>query len=91
MVDLSEEFITAVYLGLKKTGMAVLWSLKKGNIPEFNANMFVRPWLPQARLLSLPAVRAVITHCGWNGILDCVYAQKPMLMVPEFNDQPGNC
>jgi glucuronosyltransferase len=50
----------------------------------------VRKWLPQRELLALEEVKAVITHCGWGGLTECVMCGKPMLAVPGFGDQPMN-
>jgi glucuronosyltransferase len=35
-------------------------------------------------------VKLVITHAGWGGVMECLLAQKPMLCVPVFGDQPEN-
>lgn len=36
LLTASQQFINYLYYGLKKTGMAVLWSLKENNLPEEN-------------------------------------------------------
>lgn len=90
LVELSAEFIADFYAGVKLTDYAYIWSLRNGELPEPNEDVFIRPWLPQAELLKLPEVRAVISHCGWGGVLECIDAAKPILAVPEFGDQPMN-
>ncbi len=90
MLTLTEDFIENFYNGLKLTNYSFLWSLKKGALPEQNSRFFVRKWLPQEQLLKHESVKAVVSHCGWGGILECVEAKKPILCVPEFGDQPAN-
>lgn len=63
--------------------VAVIWSLREGVLPEKNDNFFVGRWLPQIDILNLKEVKVVITHCGWGGISECIYAKKPML-CPQF-------
>ena len=53
MMKLSQSFIDFLYFGLKKSGLAVMWSLREGTIPEENEFFFVRAWLPQSDLFQL--------------------------------------
>lgn len=52
-VTATQEFVDYMYYGLKKTGKAVLWSLKPHSIPEENSLFYVKDWLPQKDLLKL--------------------------------------
>lgn len=90
VLQLTQGFINHLYEGLKKTDLAVVWSLRDGDLPEQNPHFFVRKWLPQKDILGLPEVKAVITHGGWGGFLECLMCEKPMLCVPGFGDQPMN-
>lgn len=90
VLKLTQNFITYLYEGLKKTDEAVIWSLRDGQVPEDNPHFFVRKWLPQKDILLLDEVKVVITHCGWGGFTECLVSEKPMLAVPGFGDQPSN-
>jgi hypothetical protein len=40
--------VKAIYYGLKKLGIKVVWSLRDFEIPEPNdPNFYVKPWIPQ--------------------------------------------
>ena len=47
-------------------------------------------WLPQVELLSHPAVKAGMHHCGFGGTLEFVNAGLPCVIFPHFGDQPFN-
>lgn len=50
----------------------------------------VKRWLPQEQLIRLPEVKAVVSHGGWGGIMECLAAGKPILGAPFGADQPKN-
>ena len=86
--------VSVLYKGLKKADYRVVWSLKEEqqkHLPvKDDPNFFISKWTPQAELLQDPAVKAVITHCGWGGTLETLTAGKPIVAIPFFGDQPLN-
>ncbi|KAH7723319.1 Protein UGT-61 [Aphelenchoides avenae] len=54
-------------------------------------NVHVFPWISQAELLGHSKVRAIITHGGFNSLMEIVKAGKPMICIPLFGDQFRNC
>ncbi|KAF8010561.1 hypothetical protein BT93_J1256 [Corymbia citriodora subsp. variegata] len=48
------------------------------------------PWCDQSRVLSHSSVGGFWTHCGWNSILEAVFAGVPMLAYPIAMDQGRN-
>ena len=90
LLKMPQNFIDFLYEGLKKMDIAVIWSMKEGNIPEENPNFFVRKWLPQWDILQMKEIKLMITHCGWGGITECIQGCKPMLCIPNFAEQTMN-
>jgi len=77
---------------LKKLGCRVIWSLKKEfKLPVENDNdIWAMPWVPQVELLSHPAVKAGVSHCGWGGTMEFIAAGVPVIGWPHFFDQFKN-
>lgn len=107
----SQEVLTnhqmeAVALGLEKSGVRFVWSVKgptKGHVEgDYGAvpagfenrtvgrGLVIRGWAPQVFILSHRAVGAFLTHCGWNSVLESVVAGVPMLAWPMGADQFSN-
>lgn len=83
----------AIKLGLVKSGVHFVWSIKEEkeeaeNEDEFNGKgLVIRGWAPQVVILRHRAVGAFLTHCGWNSVLEAVVAGVPMLAWPMTADQ----
>jgi len=84
----SQWSIDAIYEGLKKLGVKVVWSIRKQdlNLPPADPNFWIREWLPQIEALSHPAVKAGITHCGMGGTLEYISMNVIPILWPYFGD-----
>ncbi|GLT89858.1 hypothetical protein SLE2022_078220 [Rubroshorea leprosula] len=49
--------------------------------------LLIKGWAPQVLILSHPAIRAFLTHCGWNSTIEAVCAGVPMITWPLFAEQ----
>jgi len=44
-------------------------------------------WAPQLLILDHPATGGIVTHCGWNSILESLSVGLPMITWPMFAEQ----
>lgn len=62
------------------------------NIHGVSVDKFmVSTWIPQNDLLAYPNTKLFVTHCGNGGQYEALYHGVPMLGLPLFGDQHGNC
>jgi hydroquinone glucosyltransferase len=54
------------------------------------AGRVVPSWAPQARVLAHRATMAMLTHCGWNSVLESVVSGVPMVAWPLYAEQRQN-
>ncbi|XP_002981696.2 anthocyanidin 3-O-glucosyltransferase 6 [Selaginella moellendorffii] len=49
-------------------------------------------WVPQQLVLSHPAIGALVSHCGWSSVVECILlAGVPILAWPFLGDQLPTC
>uniref|UniRef100_A0A183BIS9 UDP-glucuronosyltransferase n=1 Tax=Globodera pallida TaxID=36090 RepID=A0A183BIS9_GLOPA len=53
-------------------------------------NVHTFEWLPQNAILKHPKLRAFITHCGQNSLLEAAKVGVPIVAIPLFADQLYN-
>ncbi|ESQ27289.1 hypothetical protein EUTSA_v10019687mg [Eutrema salsugineum] len=100
---LTREQLLEFAWGLAGSGKEFLWVVRSGlfdgdasSLPaEFlsetaNRGMLITGWCPQEKILSHPAIGGFLTHCGWNSILESIFAGVPMICWPVFADQLTN-
>nr|QZJ84673.1 UDP-glycosyltransferase 2 [Andrographis paniculata] len=96
------QVIKEVAKGLDLSMVHFIWVIREGLVAGeakifpigFEENVKERglivPWCDQTAVLSHPAVGGFLTHCGWNSILESIWAGVPMLCYPVTYDQPTN-
>lgn len=64
----------------------------EGEIPGKHTltNVLTTSWLPQKDLLAQPKVKALITHGGYNSLIEAIHWGVPLVLMPLFGDQPAN-
>ncbi|XP_045800468.1 soyasapogenol B glucuronide galactosyltransferase-like [Trifolium pratense] len=86
---------------LEDSGKDFIWVVRKiedgedgGFLREFekrvkerNKGYLIWGWAPQLLILEHAAVGAVVTHCGWNTIMESVNAGLPLATWPLFAEQ----
>ncbi|CAJ1809076.1 unnamed protein product [Sphenostylis stenocarpa] len=88
--------------GLENSGHSFIWVIRKNNesddgesllqefeekMKEINKGYIIWNWAPQLLILDHPAIGGIVTHCGWNSILESVSAGLPMITWPTYAEQ----
>ncbi|CAL5350884.1 unnamed protein product [Camellia sinensis] len=89
-------------LGLEASNHPFIWVIKLGerfeelekwlldeNFEERvkGRGLLIKGWAPQLLILSHPAVKGFLTHCGWNSIIEGVCSGLPLITWPMFAEQ----
>ncbi|CAH2056802.1 unnamed protein product [Thlaspi arvense] len=89
-------------LGLEASNHPFIWVIKIGERFEELEKWFVeekfeerikgrglliKGWAPQLLILSHPATKAFLTHCGWNSTIEGVCSGVPLVTWPMFAEQ----
>jgi MGT family glycosyltransferase len=78
--------------GLVSDDFRALWvmtdSARSELVGALAPGVRVEPWLPSLLgVLTEPAVRAFVSHCGVNSVHEAVWAGRPIVGIPLFADQ----
>ncbi|KAF6169115.1 hypothetical protein GIB67_038612 [Kingdonia uniflora] len=103
---LSNKQMEKLASGLELSGIRFIWCVKDptmgykkseyGAIPAGFENrtngkgQVIRGWAPQVLVSSHRAIGSLLTHCGWNSVLESLIAGVPMLAWPMWTDQYMN-
>jgi hypothetical protein len=71
-------------------GVRVVWKLNDRMACNGSADTLILPWIPQNDLLADSRVHLLITHGGFNSVIESVYHAKPLIVFPFSIDQPAN-
>ena len=87
----------AVLQTLMTNGFRILWALRATQQEAFQhllipagEHLMIEEFTPQPEVLSHPAVKVYLSHCGWGGVTDTLAAGVPVLAYPSFADQLDN-
>ncbi|KAJ1387581.1 UDP-glucuronosyl/UDP-glucosyltransferase [Sesbania bispinosa] len=89
--------------GLENSGHNFIWVIRKKDdgdedeenflqdfeqrMKESNKGYIIWNWAPQLLILDHPAIGGIVTHCGWNSILESLNVGLPMITWPMFAEQ----
>jgi UDP:flavonoid glycosyltransferase YjiC (YdhE family) len=62
----------------------------EGRLKKSGKGYIIWDWAPQLLILDHPATGGIVTHCGWNSILESLNAGLPMITWPIFAEQFNN-
>lgn len=83
---------------LESSGTPFIWSMKDhfkqhlplGFVERTRETGKIVAWAPQVQVLCHSAVGIVITHGGWNSVLESIAAGVPLICRPFFGDHSIN-
>ncbi|XP_057767862.1 UDP-glycosyltransferase 89B2-like [Salvia miltiorrhiza] len=100
---LTNEQMRELTLGLEKSRVKFILSVKGATLGHRGGGfasipvgfedrvagrgLVIKGWAPQVAILEHKALRAFLTHCGWNSTLESIVAGVPMLAWPMGADQ----
>ncbi|KAL3532006.1 hypothetical protein ACH5RR_005527 [Cinchona calisaya] len=89
-------------LGLEASNQPFIWVIKTGerfcDLEQWlrderyeerikGRGLLIKGWAPQVLILSHPAIKGFLTHCGWNSTIEGVCSGVPMITWPMFAEQ----
>ncbi|XP_050379450.1 UDP-glycosyltransferase 74F2-like [Argentina anserina] len=98
MASLSDKQMKELALGLKATNFHFLWVVRASEeeklpdkLKEETAEKgLLVNWSPQLEVLSHKAIGCFFTHGGWNSTIEALSSGVPMVVMPQWTDQPTN-
>ena len=93
---LTHQAARAIVDGLNATGYNAVWSLRKTNraildgLELDDKKVLLLDWAPQLAILRHRSIRMAILHGGMNGVQEALHSGVPIIVLPEFADQPVN-
>ena len=101
LTKFSSAQLLEIAAGLEASGHQFLWVVRQREndenqwLPEgFEKRMseskkgfIIKGWAPQLLIMGHPAIGGLVTHCGWNSILEGLNAGLPMITWPGFAEQ----
>src|SRR6218665_3524018 len=89
--DYVPEFVAKRFCeAFRRIKYRIVWKLKNAEFCSALKNAKMLPWIPQNDLLAHKNVRLLITHGGFNSLVEAVYHAKPVIVFPIGVDQPAN-
>ncbi|XP_059669453.1 UDP-glycosyltransferase 86A1-like [Cornus florida] len=102
LVNVSKETIMELAHGLWLSGVSFIWVLRQdivSSVETFSLPVgfeegvkdkgLIVTWCSQIDVISHPSI-GVLTHCGWNSVLESVWCTVPLLCFPLHTDQFTN-
>ncbi|XP_044466531.1 UDP-glycosyltransferase 90A1-like [Mangifera indica] len=87
-----------IAIGLEESEANFLWVIRKDEWEVGEGfeervkerGIVVREWVDQREILLHKSVEGFLSHCGWNSLLESIYAGVPILAWPMMAEQPLN-
>ncbi|KAL3724280.1 hypothetical protein ACJRO7_029449 [Eucalyptus globulus] len=102
LASLGEDQMEELASGLRSMKSHFLWVVRESEEKKLPRNFLqelgldddkkglVVRWSNQLQVLSHVSVGCFMTHCGWNSTLEALSLGVPMVVMPQWTDQPTN-
>ncbi|CAI9112406.1 OLC1v1012854C1 [Oldenlandia corymbosa var. corymbosa] len=98
MASLSGEQMEEIAWGFANSRCYFLWVVRASEESKLPKNFaaqvgekgLIVKWCSQLEVLAHDAVGCFLTHCGWNSTVEALSLGVPMVVLPQWNDQPTN-
>ncbi|KAJ6647865.1 UDP-glycosyltransferase UGT5 [Pseudolycoriella hygida] len=70
--------------------MRIIWKWENATLIDHPYNVIVGPTVPQQAILAHQNVKLFITNGGLMSLMEAVYFEKPVIVLPIFGDQDFN-
>ncbi|KAL5058250.1 hypothetical protein RYX36_029854 [Vicia faba] len=103
LTRLPHDQLVEIAHGLENSGHSFIWVVRKIDDRDEGENSFLQDfeqrmkenqkgyliwnWAPQLLILDHPSTGGIVTHCGWNSILESLSVGLPMITWPMFAEQ----
>ncbi|KAL2333023.1 hypothetical protein Fmac_014236 [Flemingia macrophylla] len=90
-LSISSAQMDEIAYALHDSNVRFFWVTREDNprLKEICGNMgLVVAWCDQLKVLLHPSIGGYWTHCGWNSVIEGVFAGVPFLTFPIVMDQP---
>ena len=94
VVRLTPDRARAMLASLTSSEYYTLWALPKPQqegLPGIPSSVKIHHWVPTARALAHPKVKAFVSHCGGNSATESMAMGVPLVGYPQGGDQPAVC
>ncbi|XP_057430086.1 soyasaponin III rhamnosyltransferase-like [Lotus japonicus] len=94
-VNLSQENLNELALGIELSGLPFFWVLRKGSVELPHGfedrikdrGVVWKSWAPQPKILAHGSVGGCLTHCGSGSMIENLYFGHVLVMLPFLLDQ----
>ncbi|GLT97720.1 hypothetical protein SLE2022_152690 [Rubroshorea leprosula] len=95
---LSKQQKEEIASGLLESGRPFLWAIRESGEEreelsrkeELEKEGMIVSWCSQVEVLAHPSIGCFLTHCGWNSAIESLASGVPMVVFPQWADQPTN-
>ncbi|KAI9121287.1 hypothetical protein K1719_008320 [Acacia pycnantha] len=96
--EISREQLKEIAIGLEESEVEFMWVIrnKEWELPQGfeervkERGIIVREWVDQREILNHQSVKAFLSHCGWNSVLEGICGGVPILAWPMMAEQHLN-